>query len=115
MKKSTSQNNRTYRPELRVLLDAPEEIKPRLFFEYCKKIISEKNSGEITLEDAGYLIAEPMFIRELDEPLFEEITLLAGRLELPAHISKSDPAVDWKKLVSLVKEYGLKVRSNKLN
>ena len=46
-----------------------------------------------------------MFESELDSPLFEEITLLAGRLELPGHISGSDPAADWNKLVALVSEY----------
>ncbi len=107
------QANLPIRPELQGILDAPKADKPRLFFEYCRKVIKDKNRGEITLEDAGYQIAGAMFIHELDEPLFEEITLLAGRLELPSHVLGTDPTTEWKQLVALVEEYGAMVRSNK--
>lgn len=87
------------------LRDAAKADKPRLFVEYCRKAIAAKEAGKMPLRDAAYSIAGAMFMKELDEPLFEELTGLAGELELPAEFVDGDPEQKWHKLVSLVDEY----------
>ncbi|SRR5258708_4814133 len=87
------------------LRDAAEAEKPRLFVEYCHKAITAKEAGKMPLRDAAYSIANVMFMKELDEPLFEDLTSLAGELELPAEFVNGDPETGWQKLVSLVDEY----------
>ena len=94
------------KPQLQQLLDAPGEQKPLMFFNYCRKLIVAKNQGDITLESAGHEIADAMYVRELDDPLFAEITSLAGRLELPHHTKAVNADAAWDYLVALVLEYG---------
>ena len=106
MPNNPSQPNPPIRAELQPLLDAPKVDKPQLFLDYCRAVIKDKNNGELSLEDAGYQIAGTMFIHELDEPLFDEITTLAGQLELPGHILGLNPTEGWAHLVELIKEYG---------
>lgn len=91
--------------DLRRLRDASNGIKPRLFVEYCEKAIAAKESGGMPLRDAAYSIARTMFINELKDPLFEEITSLAGELELPAQFVDGDPERGWSKLRTLVGDY----------
>lgn len=100
------------KPDLRRLIDAPKDEKPRLFLDYSRKVIKAKNRGEIEIWDAGYQIAETMFIQELDEPLFEEITAVAGRLELPRGVLMVDPDEQWKHLVKLVYEYAERLKQS---
>jgi hypothetical protein len=87
------------------LYDAKPQEKPRLFLEYCRLVIKAKNLGTLSIEEAAYKIAGAMSIRELEEPLFEQITELAGSLELPYHISGVQPGDGWIRLVRLVDEY----------
>lgn len=98
------------KPDLRQLIAAPKQDKPKLFLNYCRKVIKAKRRGDIPLDDAGYQIAETMFIYELDEPLFDELTGLAGELELPKHILKKDPEDEWKRLIELVDEYEMRLK-----
>lgn len=83
---------------------SPQE-KPRRFLQYCREIIAAKNRGELLVEDAAYKIAGAMTIHELEEPLFVQITELAGSLELPYYISGIHADTGWKKLEQLVNEY----------
>ncbi len=105
MASNHSSSDLPIRQELKLLAEAHVDDKPRLFSNYCRKVIKDKNRGNITLEEAAYQIAGTMFVGELDNPLFEEITSLAGSLELPGHVTGIDPRVEWKRLVSLVDEY----------
>lgn len=91
--------------DLEVIQNASGEDKPHLFAAYCKKTILAKNQGKMPLRDAAYSIARTMFIDELESPLFEEITFLAGELELPAELIDGSPDAKWEQLVALVGEY----------
>lgn len=88
-----------------LIVTAPNEAKPRMFAAYCQKIVTSKNKGEVSLRDAAYAIAGAMMIRELDSPLFEELTELAGELELPEEHVDGNPEDRWVELVALVDEY----------
>ena len=79
--------------------------KPTLFVDYCRKAIGAKEAGTMPLRDAAYSIARTMFVRELDEPLFDELTGLAGELELPPQFVNGDREERWQKLIALVDEY----------
>jgi len=90
----------------RQLYDAEIQEKPHLFLKYCRAVIEAKNQDSLSIEDAAYDIAGAMSIRELEEPLFDQITELAGSLELPSHISGVQPGEGWNRLVQLIDEYG---------
>lgn len=92
--------------DLDAIQKAPFEDKPHVFIDYCKKVIVAKSQGEMPLRDAAYSIARTMFINELENPLFEEITLFAGELELPTELVEGDLDKKWGQLVALVDEYG---------
>jgi hypothetical protein len=85
--------------------DVSQQEKPGVFLQYCREIIDAKNKNELSIEDAGYRIAEAMFIHDLDEPLFDEIVALAGSLELPFRISGVESSDGWNRLVTLIEDY----------
>ncbi|TAK89221.1 hypothetical protein EPO04_03960 [Patescibacteria group bacterium] len=91
--------------DLGALQKATREDKPELFIKYCNKVIAAKNEGRMPLRDAAYSISRTMFIEELNDSLFEEITLLAGELELPPQFVNGEVEVKWQNLVALVGEY----------
>ena len=91
--------------DLALLRKVPKEKKPHLFIQYCYKVITTYEEGGMPLRDAAYSIARTMFIKELEDPLFEEITFLAGELELPPEIIDGAPDKKWERLVGLVEEY----------
>lgn len=91
--------------ELQLLNKAPKEQKPQLFLAYCRTILDETQNGRLSAENAGYQIAETMFIDELKDPLFDKIVATAGSLELPKHVSGSDPQKLWDDLIRLIDEY----------
>jgi len=90
---------------LQKVQDASPQEKPGLFLQYCRETIDAKNKNELSIEDAGYRIAEVMFMHDLEEPFFNEIVALAGSLELPYHVSGIQPSDGWNHLVQLINEY----------
>jgi hypothetical protein len=68
-------------------------------------VIKAKDKDELSVEDAGYKIAEAMFMHDLEEPLINEIVALAGSLELPFHIGGIQSSDGWNDLVRFVDEY----------
>jgi len=100
--------SKQFHDQLVVIVNAPTNKKPRLFAEYCLTIVDTKNNHKLLLRDAAYSIAGAMMIKELDEPLFEELTGLAGELELPAEHIDGDPEEGWARLVQLIQEYASK-------
>lgn len=97
---------------VRKIKDASLQEKPGVFLWYCRKVVDAKNEGKLSIEDAGYRIAETMFIHELEDPLFDEIVGLAGSLELPFYISGVQPSNGWSRLVRLIDEYDRRLRDN---
>lgn len=91
--------------DFKQLRNAIKSDKQQLFASYCRKVIAAKGAGTMPLRDAAYSIAATMFIKELDEPLFEELVALAGELELPEKFVNGDPEKKWQKLVALIAEY----------
>lgn len=91
--------------QFRQLYDAKNQDKPRLFLEYCHLVIDLKQKGELSIEEAAYQIAGTMSIRGLEGSLFEQVTELAGSLELPYHVSGVQPGDGWSHLVQLIEEY----------
>lgn len=91
--------------DLKHLRDADKVDKPRLFAEYCRKAIGAKEAGKMPIRDAAYAIARTMFIKELEEPLFDDLTGLAGELELPVEFVRGGVAQKWQELISLVDQY----------
>jgi hypothetical protein len=87
------------------LRDAAKADKPQLFVNYCRKAITAKEASKMPLRDAAYSIAGVMFMTELDEPLFESLTGLAGELELPTEFVSGNPEKKWQELLALVDEY----------
>lgn len=84
------------------LRDAATADKPQLFVAYCRKALAAKETGTMPLRDAAYAIAGVMFMKELDDPIFDDITAQAGELELPAEHVSGNPEEKWLELVALV-------------
>lgn len=87
------------------LRDASLADKPALFVAYCRKAIEAKATGAMPMRDAAYGIAGVMFMKELSDPMFEDIVGLAGELELPAEFVSGDPEQMWQGLITLIDRY----------
>lgn len=100
-------------PDFQKITSAADTDKPALLLEFCRKAIAAKAAKTMSLRDAAYAIAGTMFIHELRSPPFEEITGLAGELELPSEHVTGDPEVRWVKLVKLIDEYAKSLKSER--
>jgi hypothetical protein len=75
------------RVEYRKLVESAAEDQPRLFLRYCRKVLQASADGLATPQEAAYAIAGTTFPpRVSHDSILEEITLLAGHLELPLHV-----------------------------
>lgn len=91
--------------ELQAVMSAQTTEKPAAFIKLCHAALDAKKSGGMPPRDAAYVIARTMFIRELENDLFEAITSLAGQLELPDEFIDGDIHAKWDELAELIAEY----------
>jgi len=67
-----------------LLLKAKPNSLSAQFASFCRSALQAKKTGQLSSQQAAMAIAGCMFIDNLDgDPLREEITMMAGELEVP--------------------------------
>lgn len=98
------------RSAYRELAASDRSVQVKKFIEYCETALDGFESGKVGLRDVGYAIAGAMFMKTVsDDPDLEEITLIAGNLELPAEVIGGERKA--KKLYRELKTYIMKAKN----
>ncbi len=87
--------------------DSPEDVRVRVFINYCDELILKKEAGQMSIEDVGYNLTGLWLRIEIEQTICEPLTDLTGDMEIPRTAKyKQNPDIEkeaeWKEFVTQV-------------
>ncbi|HEU5186886.1 MAG TPA: hypothetical protein VFT87_00095 [Candidatus Saccharimonadales bacterium] len=84
----------------KALKEAPADSFRLAFVDYCRKALALEKQYNISKQLVAEVIAGAMFLEGADDFQIDEITSVAGLLEVPAYYSEQK----WQHLLALIEE-----------
>ena len=97
----------------RELKNAPQAEKPFWFAKYSKLVIRDVKSGDMEMHHAGdRIMSAASQVDAPDDALLDELSAIAGEIELAMPGREGKYASQWERLLELVDEYAKKIHDH---